>query len=347
VTTAFRLGELAAAVGGEVVGDPGFEARGIRDLEHAGPGDLSFLLRAAYLDRLEGSRAGALLLSPELARGLGGERPLLLAPDPGLALAHLLAIVHPEESPVPGVHPTAVVGEGCDVDPAAHLGPYVVVGDGSRVEAGASVRSHAVIGRRCRIGAGAVIHPHAVLYDRTEVGERAIVHAGVVLGADGFGYESRADGHHKVPQVGRTVVEEEVEIGALSAIDRATVEETRIGAGTKIDNLVQVGHNVTVGNRCILCGQAGIAGSARLGDGVVLAGQAGISGHLEVASGVRVAAKSAVLQEVGESRDVGGVPAIDLRRWKRQVAMLPRLGELARRLRALEKRLERMERREE
>lgn len=336
----FRLAELAEAAGGEVIGDSETRIAGVRALEHAGPGDLSLFTSGSYRGRLRRSRAGAFLVPPnlaELAAAVG--RPLLLAAEPALALARILPLFHPAEPPAPGIHPTAVVGEGCDVDPGAHLGPYVVVGDRSSVAAGAVVHAHAVIGRDCRIGAGAVLHPHVVLYDRTEVGERVILHAGVVLGGDGFGYASVGGEHVKVPQVGRTVIEADVEIGALSAVDRAALEATRIGAGSKIDNHVQVGHNVEIGRGCILSGQAGIAGSARLGDHVVVAGQGGVAGHLEVGDGAQIAAKSAALRPVEAGRKVGGIPAFDLAQWRRAVAVFPRLGELLRRVRALEKRL--------
>ncbi len=342
MTPSFRLGELAEAACGEVSGDPETRIAGLRTLEHAGPGDLSLFTAGSYRDRLEGSRAAAFLVPPKLAE-LAAEtgRPLLVHPEPALALARLVPLFHPAASPAPGVHPTAVVGAGCDIDPAAHLGPYVVVGDRSTVAAGAVLHPHAVVGRDCRIGAGAVLHPHVVLYDHTEVGERTILHAGVVLGGDGFGYATTAGFEHvKVPQVGRTVIGADVEIGALSAVDRAALEATRIGDGTKIDNLVQVGHNVEIGRRCILSGQAGIAGSARLGDRVVVAGQSGIAGHLEVGSGTQIAAKSAVLQTVEAGRKVGGVPAFDLGKWRRAITVFPRLGELFRRLRAVEKRLD-------
>jgi UDP-3-O-[3-hydroxymyristoyl] glucosamine N-acyltransferase len=172
------------------------------------------------------------------------------------------------------------------------------------------------------------------------VGPGAIVHAGAVLGADGFGYATHGGVHHKVPQVGRVVVGKDVEVGANSTIDRATLGETRIGEGTKIDNLVQVGHNVQTGRHCILCGQAGIAGSTKLGNYVVLAGQAGVSGHIELGDGVQVAAKSAALTSVEAKTQVAGIPAIELRKWRRQAVMLARLEEMSRRIRALEKREE-------
>jgi UDP-3-O-[3-hydroxymyristoyl] glucosamine N-acyltransferase len=237
------------------------------------------------------------------------------------------------------VHPTAVLEAGCEVDPTAHVGPYVVVGAGSRVGPRAALHAHAVVGRRCVVGEGAVLYPHVVLYDETAVGAGSIVHAGAVLGSDGFGYATWRGAHHKVPQVGRVLVEEDVEIGANTTIDRATLGETVIGAGTKIDNLVQVGHNVKVGRHCILCGQAGIAGSTQLGDGVVLAGQAGVAGHIQLGDRVQVAAKSAALSTVPAGTTVAGIPAVEMRKWRRQTVLVSRLEEMSRRLRALERRL--------
>ena len=345
-----RLGELAELVGGEVVGDPELEVRGVRSLERAGPGELSFVTRPAFREQAERSEAGALLVPPALAAGAPGggppgagalKRPLLVAEHPTLALARILERFHPSVRSAAGVHQTAVVDASCEIDPSADVGAYAVIGAGSRVEAAAAVGPHVVVGRGCRIGAGAVLHPHVVLYDATEIGARTVVHAGTVLGADGFGYASHGGEHVKVPQVGRTVIESDVEIGALSAVDRALLEETRVGAGSKIDNLVQVGHNVQIGRGCLLCGQVGVAGSARLGDYVVMGGQSGAADHVRVADGVQAAGKSAILQSVtDEGLQVGGIPAVDLKRWRRQRVRLERLDLLARRVRALEKKLE-------
>lgn len=338
---AHRLADLAEQVGGRVEGDAGREVESIRTLEAAGPRDLSFLNHSRYREQALASGAGALLVGADLAADdlKQGDRPLLVVDDPPYALARLLARLHPETRRQPGVHPTAVLEEGCAVDPAAHVGPYAVIGAGSRVAAGAVVHAHVAVGQGCEIGEGAVLHPHAVLYDRTEVGPGAIVHAGAVLGADGFGYATHGGRHHKVPQVGRVVLEKDVEVGANSAIDRATLGDTRIGEGTKIDNLVQVGHNVRTGRHCILCGQAGIAGSTQLGDYVVLAGQAGVSGHIRLGDGAQVAAKSAALTSVEPRVQVAGIPAIELRKWRRQAVHIARLEGMSRRLRALEKKL--------
>jgi len=332
----FRLAELAELVAGRVEGNPDRIVEAVRSLEAAGPDDLAVLKHPRYRAQAAASRAGALLVAPALAEAVAG-RDLLVAGDPDFALARLLPVLHPPPRRQPGVHSTAVVEPGCDVAPTASIGPYVVIGAGSRIGAGAVLLAFVSVGRGCAVGEGAVLHSHAVLYDDTEVGPGCVIHAGAVLGADGFGYATAGGAHHKVPQVGRVVLEEDVEIGANTTIDRATLGETRIGAGTKIDNLVQVGHNVRVGRHCILCGQAGIAGSTQLGDGVVLAGQSGVSGHIQLGDRVQVAAKSAALASVESGTAVAGIPAVELRTWRRQVALLSRLEEMSRRRRAIEK----------
>jgi UDP-3-O-[3-hydroxymyristoyl] glucosamine N-acyltransferase len=337
-----RLADLAGLVGGRVEGDPDREVEAVRTLDVAGPRDLSFLNHSRYRAQALASAAGALLVSPDLAADLrAGDHPrdLLVVSDTAFALSRLLPLFYPPEVPEPGIHPTAVVEPEAVVDPTAWVGPYAVIGAGSRIGPRAAVHAHVVVGRRCAVGEGSVLHPHAVLYPETEVGSGSIVHAGAVLGADGFGYATSGGAHHKVPQVGRVALGNEVEVGANSTIDRATLGETRIGDGTKIDNLVQVGHNVQVGRHCILCGQAGIAGSTKLGDYVVLAGQAGVSGHIHLGDGAQVAAKSAALTSVEPRTQVAGIPAIELRRWRRQAVLISRLEEMSRRLRALERQL--------
>jgi UDP-3-O-[3-hydroxymyristoyl] glucosamine N-acyltransferase len=340
----FRLGELAALVGGEVVGDPERRVEAVRPLDVAGPADLSFLTHPRYREQAEASRAGALLLAED-ARGLASAADLLVCPDPYHALSRILDHVHPRPAVTPGIHPTAVIGEGCTIDPSASVGPYAVLGEECTVGPGAVIGPHVCLGPRCSVGAGATLHAHAVLYDRVTVGAGTVVHSGAVLGADGFGYATHGGAQVKVPQVGTVTLEEEVEIGANSAVDRATFETTRIGRGSKLDNLVQVGHNVQIGRDCLLCGQSGIAGSARIGDRVVFAGQAGAAGHLTVGDDVQVAAQAAVLGSV-ESGRVGGAPAVDLASWRRQVVALHKLPEALRRLSRLEKELARLRERE-
>lgn len=330
----WTLGELAERVGAEIVGDPALPIHGVRTLEAAGPGDLSFLTQAKYLEAARRSAASALLVGREIPERSGAQ---LVVANPAAALAALLEWMYPEPKPPAGVHPSAVVDATAVVEASASIGPYAVVGARARVAGGAVLCAHVVVGADCEIGAGAVLHPHVVLYRRTRVGAGSVVHAGSVLGADGFGYVSEEGGQRKIPQVGDVEIGAEVEIGALAAIDRALLGTTRVGAGTKIDNLVQVGHNVEIGRGAILCGQAGIAGSSRLGDGVVLAGQAGVAGHLRVGAGARVAAKSAVYAEVAAGETVAGIPAVPIAGWRRQQALLRRLAGLWRRLRRLER----------
>lgn len=330
------LGELAARVGGEVVGDPARRVEGIRTLDEAESADLSFLTNARYLEAARTSRAGAILVGRR-TEGLAADQ--LVVTDPARALAELLDWLYPEPAAVAGVDPTAVIGAGAEIHASAHVGPYAVIGARARVGLGAVVHAHVVVGEECEIGDGAVLHPHVVLYRRVRVGARSVVHAGAVLGADGFGYATQGGEHTKIPQVGDVEIGREVEIGALSAVDRALLGSTSVGDGTKIDNLVQVGHNVRIGRGAILCGQAGIAGSARLDDGVVLAGQSGVAGHLTVGRDVRVASKSAVYESVEAGTTVAGIPAVAIGAWRRQQALVHRLQELWRRLRALERRV--------
>ncbi len=333
---AWTLAKLAGQVGAEIVGDPAREVHALRTLDEAQPSDLSFVSSPRYLDAARRSRAGALLL--------GAHRPeltvdQLVVRDPVDALATLLELFFPRPEPVAGVHSTVVVGARCEIDATARVGPYVVLGNGVRIGAGAQLSAHVVVGDGCQIGARSVLHAHVVLYSGVELGEGVEIHSGTVLGADGFGYASGKNGHRKIPQVGGVKIGDAVEIGALSAVDRALLGSTRIGAGTKIDNLVQVGHNVEIGERAILCGQVGIAGSARLGDGVVLGGRAGAGDHVTIGDGVQVASASVVYEDVESGGTLAGVPAIPIQRWRRQQALLKRLEPLWRRLRAVERRL--------
>jgi len=332
-----RLGDLAGRLGGRVEGDEDLRVGGVESLDEAAATDLALLTASRFREKALASRAGALVVTEKIAAdpALAG-RTLLVIGNPGRALADLLELFHPPLPPPAGIHETAVVGEGAVIDPTASVGPYAVVGAGSRVGARTVLGAHAVIGRRCRLAADVVLHPHAVLYDGVEIGERSVVHAGTVLGADGFGYLFEGGHHRKIPQVGRVVVESDVEIGANSTIDRATLGATRIGSGTKVDNLVQVGHNVQIGKACVLCGQVGVAGSSQLGDGVLLGGQVGVSDHVELGPGVQVMGGSAVFRSQ-QSGGLGGLPAMDLRKFRRVAAILPRLEEVLRRLKKLER----------
>ena len=339
-----RLGDLAERVGGRVVGDSDRRVHGVAPLESAGPEDLSLYTSPKYRAVAEASRAGAVLVGPGTV--LPG-RDLLEAEEPYVALAALLDLFHPAPPRRPGVHPDARIAESAHLGHEVEIGPYAVIGESVTVGDRATVGAGTVVGDDSRIGEETLLHPRVVLYPRTEVGARCIIHAGVVLGGDGFGFATTGGRHHKIPQVGRVVVEDDVEIGANSTVDRATMGETVIGAGSKIDDLVMVAHGVRVGPGCLMAAQSGIAGSTRLGAAVTFAGQSGAAGHLEIGERSVVAAKSAVLQDLPPRSFVSGIPAVDHRRWKKAQAVAARLPELRSELRKMEKRLAILEQRVE
>ena len=326
--------DLAAACGGRLVGDEGVVVDGVRSLEKAGPRDLSFAADAKAEKEAAASAAGVLLVRS--AAPFPG-RTVVEVPDPSAALAAILADAFPRRKACPGVHPTAIVGEGAKVDPAAEVGPYAFVGSETEVSAGAILESHVVVGRRCRVGAGAWLHPHVVLYDGVALGPRAEVHSGAVLGADGFGYAAGPAGLRKVPQVGGVDIGADAEIGANSCVDRATLETTRVGDGTKVDDLVMIGHNCDVGRHVVLCGQVGLAGSTSVGDQAVLAGQVGSGGHLRIGRGVKAGGQTGISSDVPDGASVFGTPHMPHRDAFRVNAELKKLPETARLVRELAK----------
>lgn len=336
------LGELARLVGGELEGDPATPIRGLASLEAAMPGDLSFVAAEKHRTAAEQSRASAFLAAPGV--DLPG-RPIVRVVHPLLAVARLLPLFHPEPAPAPGVHPSAVVAEAARVAPDATVMAYAVVGAGSVVESRAVLHPHVVVGERCRLGEGSVLHAHVVLRADVDIGRRVVIHAGSVLGADGFGYVFDGTRHQKIPQVGRVVVEDDVEIGANVTIDRATLGATVIGRGTKIDNLVQIGHNTVVGADTIIVAQTGISGSCRIGSRVVLGGQVGVADHVTIGDGAQVGARSGVHRDVAAGAAVLGAPAIPAPEARRAMAALPRLPDVLRAVRALERRVAELARR--
>lgn len=335
-----RLGELAERLGCRLEGDGGLEIRGVRGLEDAGPQDLTFVAQGRYLSRLARSTAAAVIL----AEGWPAvDRPALRTPNPTLAFARALSLFHPPRVSAPGIHPTAVVAPDARVAPTASVGPLTVVGPGAEVGADTILEAHVAVGAGVCIGQGCRIFPQVTLRDGVVLGDRVTVHCGTVIGADGFGYAR--DGHRyvKIPQVGRVVIEDDVEIGANVTIDRATLGETRIGRGTKIDNLVQIGHNVRVGADTVIVAQVGISGSARIGSRVTLAGQVGVVDHVEIGDDVIVGAQAGVTKDIPPGSVVLGSPAIPHADFKRRVATVARLPEMRKVLRALEERLAALE----
>jgi UDP-3-O-[3-hydroxymyristoyl] glucosamine N-acyltransferase len=340
VGASYTLGRLAEALGATLAGDPERVVTGVAPLDKAGPEDVSFLVNPRYLRAAVQSAAGAVVVD----RGVEGLPQALLRVDSAqAALIPLLRCFYPEAPVQPGVHPAAIVAVDARLDPTAS------VGAGAIVEAGAVIGARSRIGALCFVGAGAVLeddvvlHPRAVVLDGVSIGNRVVIHPGAVLGADGFGYAFDGHAHRKIPQVGGLRIEDDVEIGANTTIDRATLGRTLIGRGSKIDNLVQVGHNSEVGEDVILVSQVGISGSCKIGHRAVLAGQVGIADHVTVAAGAVVTAQSGVPSDI----ETGGVwsgtpsrPSMDARRIWAAETLLP---ELVRKVRALEKRVRELE----
>ncbi|MGH9749843.1 MAG: UDP-3-O-(3-hydroxymyristoyl)glucosamine N-acyltransferase [Candidatus Polarisedimenticolia bacterium] len=332
----YTLGEIATRLKGVVHGDAGVRISGIRPLDEAGPGDLSFIALPRYRRAAEASRAGALIARD--AAILPG-RNLIVVGNPYSALAVAMGLFFREEPSPPGISPLAVIGAGCRLGADVSVGPFVVLGRVCVLGERAALLPGVVLGDGVSIGPDSRLGPGVVVYRRSVLGARVVVHANAVIGADGFGFAEEGGERTKIPQAGNVRIGDDVEIGACATIDRATFGSTIIGRGSKIDNLVQIGHNVQVGEDAVLVAQTGIAGSTRIGRGVVFAGRAGASGHLEIGEGAVVGATSVALQDVAPGAYVLGCPAEDHRDWKRQQAALRRLPDALRRLARLEETL--------
>jgi UDP-3-O-[3-hydroxymyristoyl] glucosamine N-acyltransferase len=332
----FTLGRLADALGASLVGDAGRVVTGVAPLETAGPDQVSFLTDRKYLKQAEASRAAAVLVPRDVA-----ELPaaLLQVDHPQQALIRLLELFHPEPAVQPGVHPSAAVAESARIHRAASVGALAVVEEGAVIGPRSRVGALSFVGARAVLGEDVRLHPRVVIQDGVRVGNRVIIHSGAVLGADGFAYAFDGRAHRKIPQVGGLRIEDDVEIGANSAIDRATLGETVVRRGTKIDNLVQVGHNCDVGEDVILVSQVCIAGSCRIGNRAVLAGQVGVADHVTIGAGAILTAKSGVPNDVPAGEVWSGIPSRPTGETKRIWAGESQLPELIKRVRALEKRV--------
>jgi UDP-3-O-[3-hydroxymyristoyl] glucosamine N-acyltransferase len=334
---------LAALLGAEQRGDSPVPLSAVDGLETAGPGSLSFIRDAKYARSWMTTNAGAVLVSrPIVAQNpeLFPERPghaLLIVDDADLALIEILRQVAPPlASPSAGVHPTAIVDPSASIDPSASVGPRVVIGARSQIAAGVVLHAGVIIGAGVKIGCGTQLHPGVVVLDRCVIGERCLLQPGVVIGADGFGFRPSADGPPvKVPHAGAVRIGNDVEIGANSTVDRGKFSDTVIGDGTKIDNLVQIGHNCVIGRGCIICGMVGLAGSVTLGDGVTLAGNVGVADGRRIGDGATIGGKAGVMSDVPAGETWLGAPAVPSRQAMRQFAAIEALPAMLRPLRKL------------
>jgi UDP-3-O-[3-hydroxymyristoyl] glucosamine N-acyltransferase len=327
---ALTASAIAAAVGGTLRGDPDATISGVAPLDRASSHHLTFLGSAKYAPLFAATGAGIALVTPELADLAGPVRARVVVDRPQDAMLSLLATLYPASRLQPGIHPSAVIGRGASLGDDVSIGPYVVIGAGARVGARVQLDAHVVVGEGVAIGDDCRIYAGVTLYPQTVLAERVRVHGGARLGSDGFGYVFRGGAHEKIPHVGRCIVESDVEIGANTTIDRGSIDDTVIGAGTKIDNLVHVAHNVRIGRLCLIMAQVGIAGSARIEDGCIVAGQVGISGHHTIGKGATLAAQAGVFGDIPAGETWSGYPARPHREALRAQAALFKLPSLIR-----------------
>jgi UDP-3-O-[3-hydroxymyristoyl] glucosamine N-acyltransferase len=342
-----KLKEVAERLNCRLDGDGEVEIRRVAGIERAGEGDLTFIAHEKYVSKLAHTAASAVLVTEQVARGkhaAGPSTSLLITTDPYLAFAHAVSMFTEAPAPPVGIDhtsrvaPDAVLGEG------VAIGPFVSVGPGAAIGARTVIHAHAAIGAGARLGEDCRIHPQVSIRDRVVLGNRVIVQDGAVIGSDGFGFARQPDGTHlKIPQHAGVVIEDDVEIGANTAIDRPAIGETRIGAGTKIDNLVQIGHGVAVGRRVLFAAQVGIGGSCTIEDDVILAGQVGVANHVRLGKGVVATAQSGIPNSVEAGEQVSGYPAIPNRDWLKSAAVYRQLPVLKKRVADLEQRLAELE----
>jgi UDP-3-O-[3-hydroxymyristoyl] glucosamine N-acyltransferase len=324
---------IATAVGGTLDGDAQATVTAVAPLDRAEAHHLSFLANAKYAALAAERRVGVLLVTRDLAES-GNANARIIVDNPHEAMLPLLPLLYPAASQQPGIHPTAILGRGVALGDGVSIGPGVVLGDGVAIGARTRLDAHVVIGDGVHVGEDCHLYPSVTVYSGTEIGPRVRVHAGARLGSDGFGYVYRDGAHVKIPHVGRCLIESDVEIGANSTIDRGSIDDTVIGAGTKIDNLVMVAHNVRIGRLCLLMAQVGIAGSVRVEDGCILAGQVGVSGHLTIGRGARLAAQAGVFGSIPAGETWSGYPARPHKEALRAQAAMFKLPSL---IRALER----------
>ncbi len=335
------VAEIAQLIRGAVVGDGSVRITGVSGIKEAANGDLSFLASARYGRYLKTTKASALLVPDGVS---DWDRPLIQVQDPYAAFVTVVGTLRPYSRKRPiGIHDSAVIGANARLGKDVALGAHVYLADDVEIGDGTILYPGVYVGQAVAIGAGTLIYPNAVVCDGVRIGARCILHSGAVIGSDGFGFSMTNGVRKKIPQTGTVVIGDDVEIGANSTVDRATFGRTVIGAGTKIDNQVQIGHNVQIGEHCIISGMCGIAGSAHIGDRVTMAGQVGVAGHIEIGENAVIAARAGVTKSVAPGQVVSGFPAMEHAAERRIAASTRKLPDALRRIRALEKRIEELE----
>jgi len=330
----FTAGDIADKLGGKVLGDRTMPLTGFQAADRARAGDLTFAENRTFFERAEQSAASAIIIDNNFT----SERKVLIrVASARLAFAKVVPLFYPEPGPPTGIHPSAIISEKAEVHPEACVGAHVIIGNGAKIGARTVLHGNNYVDENCVIGEDCAIFHNVTLYPRTELGNRVRIHAGTIVGSDGFGYVQEGGQHLKVPQIGNVVIEDDVEIGANVTIDRGALGPTHIGKGTKIDNLVQIAHNVSTGASCLVVAQAGIAGSTKLGDLCILAGQVGLAGHLRIGNNVTIAAQSGVMRDINDGEKWFGTPAQPDKQMKRQLLALQKLPELLRRFNRFEK----------
>lgn len=340
----YTLGQLAELLGAGVAGDPGTQIKGVATIESAGPGEITFLANLKYAPKIKATKASAIIASEPIQ---GITASTLVSKNPYYDFARALELYYQPPKPAPGIHPTTAIARSAIIGANASIGAYAVVGEDTRIGANAVIYPHAVIYPGCAIGDDFTAHSHVSVREYCRIGNRVTLHNGVVIGGDGFGFAKDNDGRqYKIVQSGITVLEDDVEVQTLTSIDRATLGETRVKRGAKIDSLCQIGHACVVGEDNIVCAQTGLAGSTVLEKNVIMAGQTGSAGHLTVHKNAIVWAQSGLGHDVPEGAIVSGSPAFDSRDWLRATSAFTRLPELLRTVRALERRVAELENRD-
>ncbi|MCD6228909.1 MAG: UDP-3-O-(3-hydroxymyristoyl)glucosamine N-acyltransferase [Candidatus Omnitrophica bacterium] len=338
----FTLREIAKIVGGELIGEPNIVITGISGIKEAKEGDITFLANPKYFHLMKVTKASAIIVSKEIT---DTNKPLIRTDNPSLAFAKVVSLVAPNDvvKHPQGIHPTAVIAKSAKLGKNVSVGAYTIIEEEVEIGDNSIIYGSCYIGHHTKIGKNCLIYPHVSIRERIEIASRVIIHSGAVIGSDGFGFATVKGVREKIPQIGTVVIEDDVEIGANVTIDRARFDKTIIGKGTKIDNLVQIAHNVIVGENCIIVAQAGISGSTSLGEGVILAGQAGVVGHITIGEGSIVAAQAGVTKSVPPHTKVSGYPAKPHDVAKRVNACVQRLPQLYKKIKELEAKVAELE----